>query len=991
MSQNEFLELTPTLFVGLGGAGKMVLSEIKRLFVEHPFFEGRIPGMIDFLSIDSDADVDTYKDEDEALRALNKDETLLVHAQVGDIKAFLDRKPYVKNWFPIAQTKNVELSGRGAKQKRYLGRLAFFSSIDEVLEILRTKFTRICSRSLVVNSGKVRMADTGNADVYIVNSLCGGTGSGMFLDLAYVLREVAMDTASKRLAVTGMFLTSEAFHLPGFRENIQRNCASALMELDYLMAPNHIDFSTRYTDTFAVKGSKSKRVYDFAYIINGTDMGDHVAVERTIAHGILSGVITNAGQKKDSVKDNIVYDAVEKNENKYTSFSTYGFGSLLFPGQEIAEVFGLRFASSLLGNITERWDKTNKTMSYRYGTFLSKNYPELSRDVNELLFAKILTDREFQSIVPVGKLPELGSNSESAQVIRSWIKSNQVTDIQLKRLDDKIAVNMKKYSDGFFEAVNKEIKEQLGDYNLGVAFTLKFVETFNAEIADIVSSWEQGLAEMEESIKRMDNAVAASLRKIEEISKAFFGSFMKSDLNTHWENVKNLQLKANKLVFDHNRLERAVVSLKQISVDLDKHFYQVLKMFYSMLEEMRQKTLPEQEKIKLSSIYERKRLNYFVDRIVVDEADIDLRSWFYDKVLFGDAALEEKAVCELWDKFESDFLTKVEMAERWRVYSTSPFDFERQLKDFSAAKFKVIPEQTIEQFLVDKAENKYGKEKSKIRNFYVESLKTLFTASRTTTATSDKRGKYQQVFTLTFGVPDEDKTIFAPDIISEAVVAKTSKVNVASLGFPQRMIMIQTEEALPVTAINGVELWADAYKTSDRYLHALGEEFGIDWQTHLLVRDSYALNVKNSTLYFFMGLNFGIVRKRQPKSSEESVYYIFEEMSDDLFSAGAKGVNLGESIEHSVRELCEKNDKRLLLEEKLKKCEQYKTMKAEAAAGLLRDYLTKLSAALCKVDNQEIKRAYEIISKALAGWVKFYLEQAGRNSAEQQVEGGLEV
>ncbi|MCK5682717.1 tubulin-like doman-containing protein, partial [bacterium] len=933
------LELTPTLFVGLGGTGKMVLSELKRLFIEHPFFEKEVPGMIEFLSQDSDADVDIYQDEEEALKALGKDDSILVSAQVSDIKSFLSRKPHIKDWFPISQTKNVELSGRGAKQKRYLGRLAYFSSIDNIIENIRNKLKAISSRSHLVTSDKVRMADTQNANVFIINSLCGGTGSGMFIDIAYTLRELAFTTISKKLAITGMFLTSEAFNLPGFYENIQRNCASALMELDYFMSPNHKDFSVRYTDNFAIQNTISKKPYDFAYLINGTDISDHLLVEKTIAHGIFSKVITNAGKHEDSVKDNIVYDAIEKNENKYTSFSTYGFGSLFFPREEIKEIFSLHFASQMIGNITQKWDKSNKTLKQRYNSFISRNFPEFSLDSNnQQLISKVITDEEIFSISPRISPEDIValSKEDRSSSIQNWLGKQKLNSIEDKRINEQIESNLKKYSDNLFSVLNKEINEQIVNYDQGVAFSINFIQNFRNELGDMICAWEQEIEMMGNSIKMCSAHINNAFSRIKEISNQFFSFFSKDELKESWDALKMQNKKLTNTTWDKSRLENMVSFMVKISADIDRTYLQVLKIFHTNLEEMRIKTLPKEGKQILNKIYSQKKKNYFVDRLIVDEEDVDInKSWYYDYILYGSSELPDEDLAELWDKYEDDFLKKIEIGSNWRSFATNSFEFENLLKNFSNEMFKSMDTKTIEDFMQEKGSYKYGGDKAKVRAFYLEYLESMYTASKPTTQITDKRGGISPIFTATLGVPDAESMIFTKDLLNNAFPVKNSRVNIASIGFPQRLILLQTVEAIPITAINTVETWAQVYKTSDRYLHSIGEELGVHWHNHLLVRDKVSVNIKMATFYYFLGLYTNVIRKRTKKTMEQTLFYIFEEEDNDIFSPSSKGTNLGDSVEQAIKGLCEKADKLLTLEHEVKTSEAFREMTAEKIAEVL--------------------------------------------------------
>src|SRR5262249_41877805 len=81
--------------------------------------------------------------------------------------------------------------------------------------------------------------------VYIIASLGGGTGSGMFLDLAYVTRAVLKEQGCPAPDVVGLFL------LPPVDRNAARTLAlgntyAALFALNYFTSAN--DFKARYQE-----------------------------------------------------------------------------------------------------------------------------------------------------------------------------------------------------------------------------------------------------------------------------------------------------------------------------------------------------------------------------------------------------------------------------------------------------------------------------------------------------------------------------------------------------------------------------------------------------------------------------------------------------------------------------------------------------------------------------------------------------------------------
>ena len=98
-------------------------------------------------------------------------------SEIADIVSDIDAYPQIRSWFPAAQLRSIYSTSTdtpGARQVRPLGRCAFTLKADDIRSRLMPLYNRL--------SGE------GKCKVYVVGSLSGGTGSGMFLDLAYRLR-----------------------------------------------------------------------------------------------------------------------------------------------------------------------------------------------------------------------------------------------------------------------------------------------------------------------------------------------------------------------------------------------------------------------------------------------------------------------------------------------------------------------------------------------------------------------------------------------------------------------------------------------------------------------------------------------------------------------------------------------------------------------------------------------------------------------------------
>ncbi|WP_372395741.1 tubulin-like doman-containing protein [Azospirillum sp. HJ39] len=104
----------------------------------------------------------------------------------------------------------------GAGQWRPLGRVGLFLEARAILDELREGYRRV--RDSTPSGRPVR--------VHIVCSLSGGTGSGMFWDIACLLRHI-----DASCTITGNFLLAEPFRGADRAERIEANAYAALKEL----------------------------------------------------------------------------------------------------------------------------------------------------------------------------------------------------------------------------------------------------------------------------------------------------------------------------------------------------------------------------------------------------------------------------------------------------------------------------------------------------------------------------------------------------------------------------------------------------------------------------------------------------------------------------------------------------------------------------------------------------------------------------------------
>jgi hypothetical protein len=229
----------PALFIGLGGTGKQVLLQLRRMFLDHY----GIPTLphIAHLCIDTDTRNVNLEgsDLDEFLRevlftAQERVDTPLDRRDLARVYENEINNPHIFSWFDKELKKHGNIKD-GAGQIRSFGRLAFFLKANEIESAIKRKLSQIQNTN---TANQLRheyniTLDTSGVDLWFIFSIAGGTGSGMFLDVAYLAEECASGYNTTRQAV---ILLPTAFS-DDFSHRIFANSYAALMELEYYNFP----------------------------------------------------------------------------------------------------------------------------------------------------------------------------------------------------------------------------------------------------------------------------------------------------------------------------------------------------------------------------------------------------------------------------------------------------------------------------------------------------------------------------------------------------------------------------------------------------------------------------------------------------------------------------------------------------------------------------------------------------------------------------------
>ncbi len=234
----------PTVFVALGGSGKDVVMRLRKRFFDR--FQTKDPGFARFVFIDTDTQSTTpleEKDDSYAELAPNQDELVDVPINPAQFeKTFHDLNAKVNcehlSWLKLEMERiTPQAVAHGAGTYRPMGRLAFYLNYTAIRATLEYQI----EAALRFAAEDAANVDDSRVEVVILMSLAGGTGAGMFIDVAYLVKDILNQPRYQTLS--GKNITLIGF-LPGvfedqkpLYERLQQNAFAAFLELEHYGTP----------------------------------------------------------------------------------------------------------------------------------------------------------------------------------------------------------------------------------------------------------------------------------------------------------------------------------------------------------------------------------------------------------------------------------------------------------------------------------------------------------------------------------------------------------------------------------------------------------------------------------------------------------------------------------------------------------------------------------------------------------------------------------
>lgn len=339
--------LFPALVIGLGQTGRRVLESLNRIVRDRYASPDKVPN-VRMLCIDTDPEsLPSAQPEDAG--ALAPREVIL--ARLNRPAHYLQREslPPVDQWMPPRSLYTLARTPGAANGVRAFGRLALFDNYRLIAQRVRQEIETFLTEATLTEADKnTKLGLRSNRPrAYIVAGLAGGTGSGMFLDLAFLLRHELRQVGFLRPEVVGLFFVPPADKTAA-RSVALGNTFAALTELHHFQAR-----VSRYQTAFdrseapVVDSDPPFGRVAILPLPKAVKPAEQAAAAGLAARALYNELLTPAGRVVDEMRD------VYRNANPVAvpTCQSFGLFRLCWPRPEMLGAATRRFAQRQI----QRW------------------------------------------------------------------------------------------------------------------------------------------------------------------------------------------------------------------------------------------------------------------------------------------------------------------------------------------------------------------------------------------------------------------------------------------------------------------------------------------------------------------------------------------------------------------------------------------------------------------------------------------------------------
>lgn len=512
-----------SLFIGLGGTGMRTILYLKKLFIET---YGEVPGMIGFLGIDTDKG--EYSKELElknvASMGLIDDSEIYVEGQNKGNKVRLEKNEQVQitveypqalykrnqenySWIPSPNHNALLALTHGAGQVRTNGRFAFIANSESVEDRVNMALIRVAKAGAI--GDKYELIDN-KTDVYLVFSLGGGTGCGIFLDIAYLIRRIAGENC--KLAGFGMLPEIFKAQMTNGVDRVRPNAYGAIKDLDWLMGRNLDDSPIK----LPLEGGKTWRTnftpFDACVFVDNKNRNLDVYDETWQIEEMLAlTLITSVGELSTanvSVLDNIAVDTASGNFNvrgKKAWVSGMGVCEVIIRSDELRKIYAHMAAIHLVNQLLNKPADVNAEVMQWIDYVKIKEH-----DADDVI--DYLADMNFTPLSGIDR----SDYPDAMNVVTSFVNAKLLDN---EEVENKLQILISRVSDELRSLVINSLKRSEG---MGVGATEDLLQGIESEVRIYLKEMENELAEHKRLEAQFEETAITACNNLKERARSIF-------------------------------------------------------------------------------------------------------------------------------------------------------------------------------------------------------------------------------------------------------------------------------------------------------------------------------------------------------------------------------------------------------------------------------------------------------------------------------------
>ena len=393
-------------------------------------------------------------------------------------------------WVPQENLSSLTSMNLGAGAIRSNGRFALTVHYDKVADRIKTKINEITNARIVDNNKYELLAET-PVEIHMVFSIAGGTGSGTFINMAYLLKDTVPGNK-----IMGYAVLPDVFEamFGNVAPNVKANGYGAIMDLDWFM------HRTIGQESFNIQYLKKdypaqERPFNSVVFINVDQLAEMISL----------GLVTSAGALSvaaKSVNDNlekIISDGNMDIEGKIAWAAGMGASEIIFRGSDLGLIYALKSSNYIIENMLNSCVDTDVIVNNWIDQMQIR---ENNGSENDQVIDFILPRRPQFEMSTINDAQN--AQAEANGYVETQVPKDDTLQNRLQELKDRVEPGFRKL---MIDNINTEC---------GVGTVEKILQGLTAQFDVMLNEMESERTAHQSAEKRNEQAIVAAVNDLTE-------------------------------------------------------------------------------------------------------------------------------------------------------------------------------------------------------------------------------------------------------------------------------------------------------------------------------------------------------------------------------------------------------------------------------------------------------------------------------------------